>query len=64
MIYDKRAGKEYLKKVQQMQQDRRKRKLQAMIDSSLDPTRKLVDFRRENIDVLFETSKEKKIEQK
>ena len=64
MVQDKQAGETFLEKVQKIKVDRRKRNIKAMIANSLDPSRKEVDFRKENINDLYDAKKLQKVEQK
>lgn len=64
MVQDKQAGETFLEKVQKIKVDRRKRNIKAMIANSLDPNRKEVDFRKENINDLYDAKKLQKVEQK
>ena len=54
MVWDKQVGEQFLEKIQKLRTDRRKRSIKAMIINSSDPNKKLVDFRKTNINDLYE----------
>ena len=64
IVQDKQASEQFLDKIQKIRSDRRKRNIQAMVINSSDPNKKLIDFRRSNIDDLYKENKGKKLEQK
>ena len=64
IVQDKQASEQFLDKIQKIRSDRRKRTIQAMVINSSDPNKKLIDFRRSNIDDLYKENKGKKLEQK